>query len=166
MKKIIITSLICLTMSTLTSAQAVLGLAERRAVKEYQDSIYPEIKKGIEAAAGFGVELDVKWEQIAKLGESDIYKLDEYWALPIFTPLTKALASIASDKMGKDELKAKLKKIVIMYNEKTAPASNFPEGLTFVKGILTINWKPYDNTNPTFVLERVKAIKDLIESNL
>jgi hypothetical protein len=164
MKKLFITLLIAVSMTTF--AQEPLGLAERRALKEYQDTQFPEIKKGIESAAGYAVPMDIKWDQIAKVGQSDVYKEDIYWGTTIFKPLTQALQSIASDKMGKEALKAKLKKVVILHNEKTSPASNFLNGLTFNAGVLTINWTPYSNVDETFVVERVKALKDLIESKL
>jgi hypothetical protein len=165
MKKNILTLLI-LTISSMSISQESLGLAERRAIKEYQETQFPEILKGIEAAAGFALPLEVKWEQIAIVGQSNAYKEDIYWGTTIFEPLKRALASITSDKMGKDALKAKFKKVLITYNEKTAPASNFPNGLTWDKGVLTINWQPYSNVDETFVVERVKALKDLIESKL
>ncbi len=165
MKNIITTAVFIFTISS-SFSQESLGLAERRALKEYQDTQFPEIKKGIETAAGFGVALDIKWEQIAKVGQSGSYKDDEYWGTTIFKPLTKALASVASDKMGKDALKAKLKKVVIIHDEKTAPASNFPNGLTWDAGVLTINWTPYSNADENFMAERITALKDLIESKL
>ncbi len=164
MKKLFITLLIACTMSSFS--QEALGLAERRALKEYQDTQFPEIKKGIESAAGYAVPLDIKWEQIAKVGQSDVYKEDIYWGTTIFKPLTQALQSIASDKMGKDALKAKIKKIVILHDAKTAPSSNFPNGLSLNAGVLTINWTPYSNVDETFMVERVKALKDFIESKL
>jgi hypothetical protein len=164
MKKIITALLIALSVTAF--AQETLGLAERRAIKEYQETKFPDIKKGIETAAGFAVPLEVNWEQIAKPGNANVYKEDIYWGTTIFKPLTKALASVAGDKMGKDALKSKLKKIVIIHNEKTAPSANFPNGLTFNAGVLTINWTPYTNTDENFVVERTKAIKDLIESKL
>jgi hypothetical protein len=164
MKKIITTLLIALSVTAF--AQETLGLAERRAIKEYQETQFPEIKKGIESAAGFAVPLDVNWEQIAKPGKASAYKEDIYWGTTIFKPLTRALTSITADKMGKEALKTKLKKIVIIHNEKTAPSANFPNGLTFVAGVLTINWTPYANTDEPFVVERAKAIKDLVESKL
>jgi hypothetical protein len=164
MKNLLTTLLITLTMTTF--AQESLGLAERRAIKDYQDNVFPSIKKGIESASLNGIELDVKWEQIAKVGQADVYKEDIYWGTTIFTPLTEALKSITSDQMGKDALKAKLKKIVIMHDEKTAPASNYANGLTFDKSILTINWTPYSNVDENAMAERVKALRDLIESKL
>jgi hypothetical protein len=166
MKNFIITALFIFTISSVSFAQEALGLAERRALKEYQDTQFPEIKKGIETAAGFAVMLDIKWEQIAKVGQSSSYKDDEYWGTTIFKPLTKALSSVASDKMGQEALKAKLKKIVIIHDEKTAPASNFPNGLTWNAGVLTINWTPYSNVDENFLAERVTALKELIESKL
>jgi hypothetical protein len=111
----------------------------------------------------------VQWEKIARVGEADRYMLDEYWGQTIFQPLTAALKSVASDDMGRDALKKALKKIVVTYNPDTAPASNWPNGLTFEKGTLTINFAPYSNvgdeTSSNFK-ERVKAIKDLLESKL
>jgi hypothetical protein len=165
MKKIILTLLI-LTTSSMSFSQETLGLAERRALKEYQEKQFPEIKKEIEAGAGYAVVLDIKWEQIAKVGQSNAYKEDIYWGTTIFQPLIEAFTSITADKMGKEALKSKLKKVVIIHDEKTAPASNFPNGLTFKDGVLTVNWTPYSNVDDTFVVERVKAIKDLIESKL
>jgi hypothetical protein len=168
MKKFTLTLLTLLTMSLTSNAQEapVLGLAERRAVKDYQDTIFPELKKEILSASGFDLVLDVKWEQIARIGESEKYKDDEYWGRTIFKPLINSLKAITADNMGKEALKAKLKKIVIMFDEKTAPSANFAAGLTWNAGILTINWTPYSNTNEYFMKERATEIQKLVESKL
>jgi hypothetical protein len=146
-----------------------LGLAERRAIKAYQDQKFPSVEKAIHDAAHYAVKLDVHWEKIARTGEADYYASDEYWGQTVFQPLTAALKSVASDDMGRDALKKELKTIVITYNPDTAPASNYPNGLTFENGTLTINFAPYSNagdeTSYNFQ-DRVKAIRELLESNL
>jgi hypothetical protein len=168
MKKLFLSFLVLtgFYLSSIAQESSGLGLAERRALKEYQDKQFPEIQKGIKSAAGFDVALDVKWEQIAKVGEADKYKEDSYWDLTIFQPLTKALSSITADQMGKDALKAKLKKIVIMHDKATAPISNFPNGLKWDAGVLTINFTPYENGREDYLKERIDAIQKLIESKL
>lgn len=143
-----------------------LGLAERRALKEYQDRFYPSIEAGIKKAAHFDVEIDVKWEEIAKPEQGPVYNDDQYWGTTIFKPLTRALEGITIDEMGKDALKSSLNRIVIMHNPETAPASNYPNGLTFEEGILTINFTPYSNADEYAMAERVNAIKQLLESNI
>jgi hypothetical protein len=165
MKKLMLSVLLLAGLQLVTNAQE-LGLGERRALKAYQDKKYPEILKGIQAAAGFAVPLDVKWEQIAKVGDAEKYELDIYWGTTIFQPLEKALALIAADDAGKTALKSKLKSIVIMHDEKTAPASNYTNGLKFEKGVLTINFTPYTNTDENAMKERIEAIQKFVESKL
>jgi hypothetical protein len=154
----------CFSISTF--AQDGLGLAERRAIKEYQEKQFPELEKAIKAGAGFDVPLDVKWEQIALPGQANLYKTDIYWGTTIFKPLAEALSSITKDSEGKAALKSKLKKIVIMFNNETAPMANFPNGLTWNAGVLTINYRPNENTNENYMKERVEAITKLVESKL
>ncbi|KER10772.1 MAG: hypothetical protein HY22_02915 [[Candidatus Thermochlorobacteriaceae] bacterium GBChlB] len=163
--KILIASIFILAAATEGfSQEKQLGLADRRALKKYQDEKLPELKKAIDAAAGFSVELDIKWEKIARPGEGERYNDDDYWTNIYFVPLTGALKSIATDEMGKSGLKAGLKKVVIDFDEKTAPASNYPNGLKLENKTLFINFTPYSNVAD--IKEREKAIKDLLESKL
>ncbi len=141
-----------------------LGLADRRALKKYQDEKLPALKKAINEAAGFSVELDIKWENIARPGEGERYNDDDYWTNIYFVPLANALKSIAADEMGKKALKAGLKKVVIDFDEKTAPATNYPNGLKLEDKTLYMNFTPFTNTAD--IKEREKAIKELLESKL
>lgn len=164
MKKIFTIVLVMGLSSIVIAQEAKLGLAERRALKDYQDNIFPAIKKSLLDAVTFDVPLDIKWEQLAQPGEADRYKEDDYWGKTIFTPLTNAILTITADKEGKDALKAKLKKIVIMFDENTAPASAYSNGVKFEGGVLTINFRPYSNVSD--VKERADAIQKLLEDNL
>lgn len=143
-----------------------LGLAERRAIKDYQETIFTEVKKNLMSAITFETELDVKWEQLAKTGQADVYKEDSYWGITIFRPLIAAISSITSDDIGKDALKSKLKKIIVMHDADTAPASNYANGVSWQEGVLTINFTPYSNADEGSFKERVSAIQKLLESNL
>jgi hypothetical protein len=140
-----------------------LGLAERRAIKQYQEKIYPDLKKKIDESAGFDLAVDVNWESIATPGEADKYEEEGYWTKIYFEPLAAALKSITGDDLGKKALKEKLKKVVIHCDE-NAPASNYGSALKFDDGALTINWRQYSNAGD--VKERVDALRKLLESKL
>ncbi|MCR0982666.1 hypothetical protein [Roseomonas populi] len=148
----------------LARAQGGIGLAERRAIAAYRQEKYPAIEAGIQQAAGFAVPVEVEWDQLTLPGDAQYYARDDYFGKTIFEPLTTALRSITADAMGRDALRAKLQRIHIRYDEKTAPASNYPNGLSFQGGTLGINWRPYANTGD--VTERTQAITGLLEKNL
>lgn len=141
-----------------------LGLGERRGIKKYQDEKFPEIVKSIRKAAGFDVEIDFRWDTIALPGQGESYSEDGFWTKIYSEPLIAALQQIGKDDLGKQALKRGLKKVVVLFDEKTAPASNYPNGLTFEAGTLSINWTP--NTNVDDVKERVKAIVSTLEPKL
>jgi hypothetical protein len=148
----------------LVRAQATVGLAERRAIAAYRQGAYPAIEQGIQQAAGFAVPVEVEWDQLTLPGDAAYYARDDYFGKTIFEPLTAALRSITADAMGRDALRAKLQRIHIRYDERTAPASNYGNGLSFQGGTLDINWRPYANTGD--VAERTQAITALLEKNL
>lgn len=151
-----------------SSAQAQ-GLAERRAIKEYQDTKYPEFKKQIDAAAGFDVKVTVSWDKLALPGQAEQYLKDEYISDIFFYPLIEALKDVTKDEMGKASLKDKLKEIVITYDAATAPASNYKSGWPFENGVLTINYQPWTNSDGrdgSSYKERVQALRENLEEKL
>lgn len=143
---------------------ASLALPERRALKEYQEQKLPELQKRINEAAKFDLPLDIQWGAIAQKGQGASYMQDDYFTNVYFVPLANALKEVTTDAMGADALKAKLKKVVITYDESTAPASNYSNGVKFENGTLTINFPPY--TNSADVEPRTKAIASGLESKL
>lgn len=88
-----------------------MGLAERRAVKAFQDEKYPALKAEIDQAAGFAVETEVQWDTLAKEDYAHLY--DEAFEKVFFRPLIDALNAVSFDDMGKEALKDGLKKITI-----------------------------------------------------
>lgn len=140
------------------------GLAERRAIKQYQDEKLPALTKEINEAAGFEVPVQVDWNKLAIAGQAENYMQDGFFTDIYFKPLISALKAVASDEMGKEALKKSLKSISVTYDESTAPASNYANGVTFDNGQLAINFRPWSNTGD--IEPRSTAIQKELENKL
>jgi hypothetical protein len=136
-----------------------MGLAERRAAKEFETKRFPQFKKDIAEAAGFDVPVTVHWDTLAKEGESHLY--DECWPKVYFEPLITALKGITIDDMGKEALKAGLKKIEIQNRSGTSSGSYMAN---FSDGTLLLDHEPHSNVD--YGQERADAIRQLLESKL
>ena len=135
-----------------------MGLAERRAIKDFQDKHLPALTKQIQDLAGFAIPLEITWEQLAVDGQSSLY--EEAWPALYFTPVIEALKEIARDDMGKAALKAGLKKIEFrnsggFYSPHSA--------IKFEGGTLLID---HDVSNIGDVGERTKYIIEIVEKAL
>ncbi len=159
-----ILSLLMLTATAAFAAQG--GLAERRAMTAYQEAKYPEQLKAIQTAAGFEVPVEVQWDGLMLEDQAENFQEPWYLTDVYFSPLAGALKKVTADDMGKSALKAGLKKIVIRYDEATAPASSYTDGLTFEGGVLTLNYKPGANGSPDQAELRAEAIQKFLESKL
>jgi hypothetical protein len=135
-----------------------MGLKERRAISEFEQSLFPRLKKDIDAAAGFEVPLDVKWEALAVDDYAHMY--DECIPKIYFEPLVQALKAITVDAMGKQALKAGLKSVVVTNSGQYHSSSGF----TFEGGVLTIDHR--NCTNVDYVDERAAGIQQLLEKAL
>ncbi|HLJ00519.1 MAG TPA: hypothetical protein VKT76_12440 [Bradyrhizobium sp.] len=131
-----------------------MGLAERRAAKEFQDQIYPQWKEKLDAAAGRAIPVEIDWEALQAPDESHLY--GEAWAKVYFEPLVGALRAIASDDLGRDAVRDGLHKIVIRHSG--------DKGIVFVGGALVIDLPP--TTNIDDVRERQHDIQLLLERGL
>ncbi len=136
-----------------------MGLAERRAVKEFETKRFPQLKKDIDEAAGFEVPVTVQWETLTLEGESHLY--DECWPKVYFEPLIAALKSITADDMGKEALKASLKKIEIQNRAGTSYGDRIA---SFDGGVLLLDHQPHTNVDD--VKDRTDGIRTLLESKL
>ena len=129
---------------------------ELHVVNEFKEKIYPEIEREIDAAAGFDVTIDVKWDTLAVPGWA--YLLVEALPKVYFTPLTEALKAVTADEKAKEILQKILIKIIITNeNEKYSTS-----GFTFENGILTIDHMPH--TNIDYGYERKDCIQELLEN--
>lgn len=146
------------------AAAQELPLAERRAVAAFQQDRLPTLIAEVNKAAGMELPIDIMWNEIVTAGSAPRIKDDGFMVDIYFRPLVQALTAITSDAMGREALKAKLKRVVLRHDPATAPASNYPNGLTFADGTLTINFRP--DTNASDVKDRADAIRTLLEKNL
>lgn len=89
-----------------------MGLAERRIVKSFETTVFPDLKKQIDEAAGFDVPVEVKWDTLIK---DDQYSSSwaESWPKIYFQPVVIAFKNICIDDMGKEALQGTLKKLII-----------------------------------------------------
>ncbi|MCS6814778.1 MAG: hypothetical protein NZ772_14585 [Cyanobacteria bacterium] len=131
-----------------------MGLAERRAVKAFQDNKLPALKQEIDAAAGFEVNLEVNWDAIAKEDQAHMY--EEAFLKVYFKPLIEALKAICIDDLGKEALRDGLKKVVITDNNK--------QEVTFQFGTLTISF--YSIYNLDGWADRKAEIQTVLEKGL
>jgi hypothetical protein len=135
-----------------------MGLAERRASKEFQDKQFPDLRNEIHKVAGFPVPIEVNWDQIAVEGQVDYYK--EAWTEIYFKPVIDALRQIGRDDMGKEALKSGLKKI-----EFRNSAGNYSptSAITFLNGMIVID---HELSNVGDTKERTKHLIEIIEKGL
>ncbi|OVE76813.1 hypothetical protein BVX98_04680 [bacterium F11] len=135
-----------------------MGLAEKRAVKEFQDGAFPGLKKQIDEAAGFDVPLDVNWDSLGVEGLAHLYA--DAFEKVYFIPVIEALKKICADDMGKEALKGSLKNIVLSNTEDKSGEA----GIGYEGGTLKIDHKP--TTNIGDVSLRTNAIVKKLESAL
>ena len=136
-----------------------MGLTERRALKSFQETQFPELKRAIEQAAGFAVPVEVSWDSLAKDDMSHLYA--EAFPKVYFAPIIDALKSVCTDDMGRDALKKSLKKVVIC---NTAGHSSSNRAISFEAGVLTVDHDPVCNIN--YGNERLEAIVKILEKAL
>jgi hypothetical protein len=136
-----------------------MGIAERRATKEFQDKLLPGLQAEIRKFAGFEIPIEISWDQLAKEGASD--RFTDNWKKVYFTPTIEALKSIARDDMGRDALKAGLKRITFCNTEGRYSAES---AVTFVSGELTIDHDP--DSNVDYVKDRTDVLRKELERAL
>ncbi|MCB9061134.1 MAG: hypothetical protein H6622_06405 [Halobacteriovoraceae bacterium] len=136
-----------------------MGLKEKRAIKEVEDSLFPGIKDQICSILGYEPEINVHWEQLAEDGKDHLYAT----SIPkvYFEPLTGALQEICADDMGKEAIAGLLKKIVIKNEGEIWSASQWVslEGDTLILNHQTC-------TNVDNIADRKKSLLTLLEKSL
>lgn len=141
-----------------------MALAERRAVKDYQDNVLPALLNNINTAAATQIPVEINWNVIAVAGKAAVFKDPGFWTDIYFVPLELAFKGVASDAMGKQAVKDKVKKIIITFDAQTAPATAYENGVKFENGVLTLNFTPYSNVSD--VKDRADAIRKILEAKL
>jgi hypothetical protein len=136
-----------------------MGLEERRAIKTFQESVFPGFVKEIRVFASCPVEVD--WDSLAKNDEGVGVELwSEYFEKVYFRPLITALKDLARDNLGKEALSAGLKKIEICNKSDNCGSS----AISFENGVLKIDHKSFTNVDD--VSERSEIIVSCLSRGL
>jgi hypothetical protein len=135
-----------------------MGLAEKRAVKSFQESKLPEIQAQVDAAVGKPVPMDINWEQLALDGYGDRY--ESLWMASCFTPLVKALNEVGVDDMGREALQNSIKSIRILGEYAHALKADFSDG------VLTLDFRLWNAPTESEQSGFTKDIRETLETNL
>lgn len=131
-----------------------MGLAERRAIKKFEDETYPKLKAQIDSVAGFEVAVDVDWGTLAEDDYGHLY--DEALPKVFFKPVIEALREICIDEMGRQALEEGLKRVDIRWTGS--------KRMDFVDGVLTLDHSPVSNID--YWEERKKDLQSALERAL
>jgi hypothetical protein len=136
-----------------------MGLAERRAAKEFREQQFPALEAEIRAAAGFDLALEVDWDSLAKDDYASMYAAS--WPKVYFQPLIESLKSITRDDLGREALAGGLERVVI--RNTTGYYSPY-SAITFESKVLTIDHDPVTNVDD--VNDRTEHMTKLLEKSL
>jgi hypothetical protein len=136
-----------------------MGLAERRAAKEFRDKHYPALEAEIRAAAGFDLALEIDWDSLSKEDYANMYA--ESWPKVYFQPLIESLRSITRDDLGREALTAGLTRVVI---RNTSGFYSPYSAITFEDKVLTIDHDPVTNIDD--VKDRTDHMTQILEKGL
>jgi len=97
----------------------VAGLSAKREAKAFQDSL-PKYNQEISKICGFPVQLEADWDSFVATDRASVcvWMLTHKDGLYSLVAISKALASICQDPLGKEGLKSKLKKILLKNRDK------------------------------------------------
>jgi hypothetical protein len=136
-----------------------MGLAERRATKEFQDKMLPGLRAEIDKAVGKPIELEIHWEQLAKEDYAESYA--ESWRKVYFQPVIDGLKSITRDDLGREAVQGGLKKIIFRNSRDAYSAES---AIDFTAGELTIDHDPSSNVD--YIDERTNYLIKIVERAL
>ncbi|BDD08112.1 hypothetical protein FUAX_05440 [Fulvitalea axinellae] len=136
-----------------------MGLKEKRAIRDFQENKYNELKAELFTALGFTVDVEVDWDSLAKDEKVELYNS----AIPdvYFAPQLEVYKDICQDDLGKEALMESLKTIRIRNANDIWSARDWCK---FEDGVLTLDHET--TTNSGNVEDRVYYLKELLESAL
>jgi hypothetical protein len=136
-----------------------MGLAERRAIHEFQTNELPVLQSRVDEAAGHSVPVEAEWDKLAPEGESHLYA--ESWKSIYFEPVIAALKAIGVDDMSREALKTGLHKVIISNSSGNCYPDHWAK---FEGGTLTLDHDPL--TNAGDVQPRAAKLISVLESGL
>jgi len=133
-----------------------MRLAERRAAKQFEETVFPKWKQEVDRAAGFDVPVTVEWATLTRDDYAHLF--DEAWSKVYFVPLIEALKTFAEDALGREFLQGALKRVVIQNVAGNSSGSSFA---SFSNGVLTLDHEPFTNIDD--VPDRREGIQRVLE---
>ena len=140
-----------------------MGLAEKRALKAFQEEHYAKCLASVARIARKEVPIDVEWDALAAHISPE--KAHKYWNESFFLPVVTALEKIAADSFGRDSLQEQLVRIRIKGN------SRHVFQVSWKTGALTLDLMMCDDQavggpDTKTYKDRVAAITSCLEENL
>ncbi len=136
-----------------------MGLQEKRAIKNFEENQFPDLKKRILETLNFDVDIEVKWDTFGKNLHLNTY--EEGLASIYFEPTIKALEGICSDEMGKEALQEVLKKVVFQDESSVFSAHSW---MKFENGELILDHE--SGVNYGAIDDRAKYLQEMLENSL
>lgn len=135
-----------------------MGIAERKAAQQFEQTHYPKLLQDLQAAAGFEVPVEVDWASLSVEGFAHLYA--EAWPKVYFLPLAAALRAVGQDAPGRQPLQGTLGRIVI----RNTSGNTSPSGFARLQdGVLTLDHEPLTNVDQGD--ERQRAIQQALEAS-
>ncbi|WP_196894899.1 hypothetical protein [Aureivirga marina] len=136
-----------------------MGLKEKRAIQNFKETKFEDLKTEVLNTLGFEVPMEVEWDSLAKDTKVDLYRE----AIPAiyFQPQIETFKDICQDDLGKEAMKEVLKKIVIKNENDIWSATKWAK---FEDGVLTLDHETTSNMGN--VEDRIYYLKELLENAL
>lgn len=139
-------------------AAAQSGLGERRVMKQFAEVHLPEFVKQLQEIVGFALAVDVNWESLHHQGSDSSYWIENMKKV-YFEPTVAAFKAVCADDMGREAVKAKIKKLLIQNSD--GRYNNF---CSIDSNTLVFDHGP--DTNVDYGNDRTKELTSFLESSL
>lgn len=136
-----------------------MGLKEKGAANNFQETKVPEYSKQIADILGSEVAITVDWDSITEVEQPENF--EENWSKVYFDPIVKALTDLCVDDFTKGAVAEGVKSIDIKVVD--GGASDY-SWATFADGAVSLNHAPANNVDN--VDARADALKGVIEGAL
>lgn len=136
-----------------------MGLVHKRILQEYQSTPYSEWKKKFDAVCGFEMPMEVKWDTMHKEQYQERDQYFKWFGMVYFNPLLEVFKQLCVDDMGKEAVKASVKKIIISNGDvSSSRGSKFEDGVFHLVHSF--------HTNVDQEKERITGWRKLLESKM
>jgi hypothetical protein len=134
----------------------LMGLAEKRLIKQYQDGSFIKLQAEMAALVGKPIPFEVDWASLPQDESAGhlVEALDKIYFLPIL----EAVKALCLDDSNKETLAKGLCKIIVTNGEKSE------QDISFGNGVLTVN-QNLSNIDADYE-KRVQKITEALEGGL